>query len=376
MNISNGLEDVYIKNTSITFIDGEKGILRYRGYDIHELAENCTFEEVAYLMIFGELPSRNELVSFSGTVQKSFSLPSYVLNVIDALPQDADILSVFETAFAAFSSEERNFSWSREATLAKAPEILGHAAAVLAAAYRHSQGLKYNPPPASDSYAKSFLSASFGAVPERKIVDAMNRSLVLYADHEVPASTTAALVASSTLSDMYSSIAAAVAALRGPLHGGAAEAAYRQFTEIGRAENTDEWFSKNIIQGKKRLMGFGHRVYRTYDPRMAIFKSMAASLAKDEEERNLLRIAERLERLGVEKFSPKGIYPNTDFYSGIAFRCIGFPVTMFTSLFALSRTAGWIAHMSEYVENGGRIMRPRAVYIGHGPRELPGEKAR
>ncbi len=370
MEISNGLEDVYIKETSITYIDGEKGILRYRGYDINELVENCSFEEVAYLMIFGELPSAPELSHFSSDIQRSFRLPDYIKNVITALPRDADPLSVYETAFAAMSSEENNFSWNVENVKNKIPEIIGRAASVVAAAYRHSQDLKLKPAEPSESYAKSFLAACFdGSLDERK-VDIMNNALVLYADHEVPASTTAALVSCSTLSDMYSSVAAAIAALRGPLHGGAAEAAYQQFLDIGSPGSVDEWFRRNVIEGKKRLMGFGHRVYRTYDPRMSVFKSMAKELSRTGEQIKLLRTAERLEELGVQSFSHKHIFPNTDFYSGLVFNCIGFPLHMFTALFALSRTAGWVAQMSEYIENGGRIMRPRAVYSGHGYRRL------
>jgi citrate synthase len=374
MEISNGLEDVYIKNTSITYIDGEKGILRYRGYDIKELVENCSFEEVAYLMIFGDLPSATELSHFSADIQNSFRLPEYVENVIAVLPRDADPLSVYETAFAAMSSEEGNFRWSSENTKRKVPEIIGRAASVVACAYRHSRGLKLKSAAPSRSYANSFLEACFDGKQDKRNVEVMNSALVLYADHEVPASTTAALVSCSTLSDMYSSVAAAIAALRGPLHGGAAEAAYQQFLDIGSPGRVDGWFKENVIEGKRRLMGFGHRVYKTYDPRMSVFKSMARELAHGSEQVEMLKIAERLEDLGVRKFSDKHIYPNTDFYSGIVFSCIGFPLQMFTPLFALSRTVGWIAQMSEYIENGGRIMRPRALYVGHGYRKL--EKSR
>lgn len=370
MEISNGLEDVYIKNTGLTFIDGEKGILRYRGYDIKDLVEHCSFEEVSYLMLFGELPGREALAGFVTAIQKGYLLPEFTSRVISLLPANADALSVFETAFASLSCNEDNFVWSRENIAEKAPEALGRASAVVAAACRHMANKEAKTPAPTDSYSRSFLQACFDGEANREAVKVMNRALVLYADHEVPASTTAAIVSCSTLSDMYSSIAAAVAALRGPLHGGAAEAAYSQFEDIGSPENVEKWFSANVVDGKRRLMGFGHRVYRTYDPRMEIFKTMAKELSTSVEDRRTLAIAEKLEKMGVDRFSSKHIYPNTDFYSGAAFRCIGFPVHMFTALFALSRTVGWISHMAEYVENGGRIMRPRAIYVGPGPRSV------
>ena len=370
MEISNGLEDIYIKNTALTSIDGEKGILRYRGYDIKDLVEKCSYEEVSFLMLFGELPDRRKLAEFTSSVQKGYVLPEFTKRVISALPEDADALSVFETAFASLSCGEDGFVWSRENVALKAPEALGRASAVVAAAYRHMAGKELKLPEPTESYARSFLQACFDGAVDKRAVTVMNRALVLYADHEVPASTTAAIVSCSTLSDMYSSIAAAIAALKGPLHGGAAEAAYSQFEDIGSPENVDHWFQTNVVEGKRRLMGFGHRVYRTYDPRMAIFKSMAIELSTSDEDRQTLEIAEKLEKLGVERFSPKHIFPNTDFYSGVAFKGIGFPLHMFTALFALSRTVGWIAHMSEYVENGGRIMRPRANYTGPDARVL------
>ncbi len=371
MEVSNGLEDVCIKKTGLTFIDGEKGILRYRGYDISDLVRQCSFEEVCCLMLFGELPDREKLADFNSSVQAGYVLPDYARRVISSLPKDADALSVFETAFASLSCGEEHFVWNRENVAKKAPEALGRASAVVSAAFRHMSGKEMKTPAPTESYARSFLLACFDGELSKRAVTVMNSALVLYADHEVPASTTAALVSCSTLSDMYSSIAAAVAALKGPLHGGAAEAAYSQFLDIGSPQRVDEWFRKNVIEHRHRLMGFGHRVYRTYDPRMALFKSMASELSVSDEDKRILEIAEKLEKLGVEHFSPKHIYPNTDYYSGAAFKGIGFPVHMFTALFALSRTVGWIAHMSEYIENGGRIMRPRAIYTGPEPR-IPG----
>ncbi|MEM4313441.1 MAG: citrate/2-methylcitrate synthase, partial [Thermoplasmata archaeon] len=210
------------------------------------------------------------------------------------------------------------------------------------------------------------------------MVDAMNTALILYIDHEVPASTTAGLVAVSTLTDIYSGVTAALSALKGPLHGGAAEAAIAQFAEIGDESKIDDWFKNNILSGNRRLMGFGHRVYKTYDPRAKIFKNIAESLSRNNEEANkLFRIAKKLEELGIKQYGSKGIYPNTDYYSGIVYMSIGFPLrnNIYTGLFALSRITGWQAHFIEYVEEQHRLIRPRAVYKGPEPRPfVPIEK--
>jgi len=370
MEISSGLEDVYIKHTALTWIDGEKGELRYRGYDINDLVEHSTFEEVAYLMLNGEMPDSSQISDFRRKIQKGYLLPEFTNKIIAQLPTDADPLSIYMTALSALSSLEKNYTYSKSSDIEKAAAIIGNAGAIIAQAYRHISGKPPIDAQPSDNFARSFLRASFGEEPDGKNVSLMDKAMILYLDHEVPASTTAALVACSTLSDMYSSIAAAVAALKGPLHGGAAEAAYRQFLEIGDPSKAEEWFRKNIIEGKKKLMGFGHRVYRTYDPRMLIFKKLASEMLRTEEQRRIFAIAQKIEELGVKQFSQKHVYPNTDFYSGIAFSELGFPVNMFTALFALSRTVGWLAHISEYNETEPRLIRPRAIYSGPGPRKL------
>ncbi len=370
MEISSGLEDVYIKHTALTSIDGEKGVLRYRGYNIEDLVEHSTFEEVAYLMLYGELPSNERLATFRASLEKGYVLPDYVKKIISDIPRSAEALTIYMTAFAAMSAAENDFKWSPQTDKQKSAEIIGHAASVVANANRHISGKSVVDLKPSGSYARSFLEGALDRKADAKEVRVMDRALILYLDHEVPASTTAALVACSTLSDMYSSVAAAVAALKGPLHGGAAESAYLQFDRIGSPGNVEKWFNENIIVKKQKLMGFGHRVYKTYDPRMKIFRKMDDEIVKSPEDRNMLQTARKLEEAGVRQFGPKYVFPNTDFYSGIAFKAIGFPVNMFTALFALSRTTGWLAHISEYNESEPRIMRPRALYTGPGPREL------
>ncbi|BBD72968.1 citrate synthase [Sulfodiicoccus acidiphilus] len=366
--VSRGLENVYIKATSLTYIDGERGILRYRGYDINDLANNATYEEVVHLMLYGELPNSEQLKRVKDVLNSSYEVPEDVLRVMEVLPKDSEPVALMEAGLAALATHEKEFKW-KERDREKALEIIGKVSTITANVYRVKQGLTPRVPSPGESYAKSFLEATFSKSFTSQESSMMDKFLVLYADHEVPASTTAALVTASTLSDMYSCMVSAITALKGPLHGGAMEAAFRQFKEIGDPSKVDDWFERTIVKGGNRLMGFGHRVYRTYDPRGKIFKSMA-EVAAQGEARKYLEIAEKLETLGVKHFESKKIYPNTDFYAGILMYGLGFPDFMFTPLFALSRTLGWLAHVVEYVDEQHRLIRPRALYVGPGKREF------
>jgi citrate synthase (EC 2.3.3.1) len=368
--ISPGLENVYIKYTELTYIDGQKGIMRYRGYDINDLAEKSSFEKVSYLMLYGKFPDDSELKDFKKRINDHLVLDSYLKDILKSLPERSDSLGILQTLLSARASEESNYKYTKENDREKIPEILGSILSMVANIYRAKSGNNIIDPEHGENYAETFLKACFGSVDKDK-VKAMDSALILYMDHEIPASTTAALVTASTLSDMYSSLASAIAALRGPLHGGAAEGAYRQFLEIGTPDKVDKWFSENILNGKRRLVGFGHRVYRTYDPRLKTFKKYADILSTTEEQKNILEIAKKLEENGVKAFGSKGIYTNTDFYSGMVFNAIGFPVDMFTTLFGLSRISGILAHITEYVETQERLIRPRAIYRGPGERKYP-----
>ncbi|WP_149564962.1 citrate synthase [Sulfuracidifex tepidarius] len=373
MQVSRGLEDVIIKTTSLTFIDGEKGILRYRGYDINDLM-NASYEEVIYLMLYGDLPSRGELEEVKSIINESYDVPESVINVIFSLGRSCDPIGMMETAFGALASVY-NPAWDKERDKETALKIIAKASTVTCNVMRAKEGLKPKVPEPSESYAKSFLRSSLDKEPDELEVKAMDNSLVLYTDHEVPASTTAGLVTASTLSDMYSCVTAALAALKGPLHGGAAEGAFNQFVDIGSPEKVEEWFSRKMEE-KKRIMGFGHRVYKTYDPRAKIFKRLAESLSsRKPEAKTYFEIASKLDEVGEKHLSEKKLFPNTDFYSGILFYSMGFPVYMFTPIFALSRTLGWTSHFIEYVEEQHRLIRPRAAYVGAEKREfVPLEK--
>jgi len=362
MQISRGLEDVIIKTTSLTFIDGEKGILRYRGYDIQDLVK-ASYEELIYLMLYGELPNKEELEKVKGIINESYEVPESVINVIFSLGRSCDPLGMMETAFGAMASIY-DPKWDRNTDKETALKIIAKASTITCNVMRSKEGLKPRTPEPSESYAKSFLRSTFDREPREDEIMAMNASLILYTDHEVPASTTAGLVTASTLSDMYSCIVSALSALKGPLHGGAAEGAFKQFQEIGSPDKVEEWFSETMKE-KKRIMGFGHRVYKTYDPRARIFKELADSLSsKNPKAREYYVIASKLEEVGLRELHERKLYPNTDFYSGIVFYSIGFPVYMFTPLFALARMLGWTSHFIEYVEEQHRLIRPRAAYVG------------
>lgn len=372
--ISRGLEDVNIKWTRLTTIDGEKGILRYGGYSIEDIINSgAKVEEIQYLFLYGELPNKEKLEKFRENVEKGYNVPGYIIETIRKLPKESDSVAMQMTAFASLAAAETKFKWNKETNRELAALSIGRMAGITVNVYRHFMGMEPAIPEHSDSFAKSFLKAAFGKEPSQESIDAMNAALILYTDHEVPASTTAGLVAVSTLSDIYSGVTAALAALKGPLHGGAAEAAIAQFAEIGDENNVENWFKNNILSGNRRLMGFGHRVYKTYDPRAKIFKSFAEKLVKNNKEaEKLFKIAKKLEELGIKQYGAKGIYPNTDFYSGIVYMAIGFPLknNIYTGLFALSRITGWQAHFIEYVEEQHRLIRPRAVYKGPEPRQF------
>ncbi len=365
--ISKGLEDVNIKWTRLTSIDGEKGILKYGGYRVEDIiSSGAQVEEIQYLFLYGELPNKKQLSDFQGKIQEGYSLPNYVVDAITNLPRESDSVALQMNAFAALAATKK-FKWDKQTDRDVAATIIGNMAAITAAIYRHISGLKPLELEKSNSYARSFLKAAFGKEPSKAEVDAMNTALILYMDHEVPASTTAGLVVVSTLADIYTGIVGSLSALKGPLHGGAAEAAIAQFAQIGDPSKVQEWYNQNIATGKGRLMGFGHRVYKTYDPRAKIFKSIAVNLVKNNSEaEKMFKIAEKLEELGIANMSGKGIYPNTDYYSGIVYMSLGFPLknNIYTALFALSRVTGWMAHFIEYVEEQHRLIRPRAVYVG------------
>ena len=362
--------------SSVTFIDGDKGILRYRGYDIAELAEKSTFLESAYLLLYGDLPSRSALQGFRQKVSDYCELPPEVLTAVNSMPGHAHPMAVLAAglqalggAYPEFSSNDREKDL--EAFDQAAALIISTVRTIAAAHHRNSQGKELPKPDTSRSYCGNFLSMMFaedGAdeVPE-PVQNALDQIFLLHADHEQNCSTSTCRMIASGGANPFASLAGAVSALWGPLHGGANMAVINMLNQIHESGDDGSRFVDSAKQGKSRLMGFGHRVYRNYDPRAKILKS-ACDEALDAlgVSSPILAIARRLEEVALEDpyFIQRKLYPNVDFYSGIILQALGFPTDMFTVLFAIGRTPGWLSHWKEIAENGKKIHRPRQIYQG------------
>ncbi|MGC9130729.1 MAG: citrate/2-methylcitrate synthase [Pyrobaculum sp.] len=376
--IVHGLEDVLIKNTSISDIDGDKGILWYRGYRIEDLAQHSTYEEVSYLILYGKLPTKKDFEDYVSRMRKNRDLRPETIEVIRSLAK-AHPMFVLEAAVAAegaydednhklaealrlgrYKAEEKELAYKiAEKLVAKMPTIVAYH-------YRFSRNLDIVRPRVDLSHSANFLYMMFGKEPDPLAVRGIDLYLILHADHEVPASTFTAHVVASTLSDLYSAVAAAVAALKGPLHGGANEMAVRNYLEIGDPSKAKDIVEAATKPGGPKLMGVGHRVYKAYDPRAKIFREFSKDyVAKFGDPKNLYAIASAIEHevLNHPYFQQRKLYPNVDFWSGIAFYYMGVPYEYFTPIFAVSRVVGWVAHILEYWENN-RIFRPRACYVG------------
>ncbi len=376
--IIHGLEDILIKNTSISDIDGEKGILWYRGYRIEDLARNSTYEEVSYLILYGKLPNRKELDEFTERLKTHRDLHPSTVEVIKSLAKAHPMFAIEAAVAAEGAFDEDNLKLAealrvgrykaeeKELAYRVAEKLVAKMPSIVAYHYRFSRGLDVVKPRRDLSHAANFLYMMFGKEPEPLVARGIDLYLILHADHEVPASTFTAHVVASTLSDMYSAVAAAVGALKGPLHGGANEMAVRNYLEIGDPSKAKELVEAATKPGGPKLMGVGHRVYKAYDPRAKIFKEFSQDYVnKFGDPKNLYAIASAIEQeiLNHPYFQQRKLYPNVDFWSGIAFYYMGIPYEYFTPIFAVSRVVGWVAHILEYWEIN-RIFRPRACYIG------------
>jgi len=361
----------------ITFIDGDKGILRYRGYPIEQLAEHSSYLEVAYLLLYGELPAPTELTDWSWNITHHTFIHEQIKKFMDGFHYNAHpmgmlvgtvgALSTFYTdAKDIFNPESRRHQIYR--LIAKMPTLAGFA-------YRHSVGMPYDYPDNDLSYPGNFLNMMFKMTevkykPNRVLEHALDVLFILHADHEQNCSTNAMRSIGSSHVDPYSAVAGAAAALYGPLHGGANEQVLRMLKEIGSKERVPEYIKK-VKGGEGRLMGFGHRVYKNYDPRAKIIKQIAHEVFEVTGKNPVIDIALELERIALEDeyFVSRKLYPNVDFYSGIIYQAMNFPVDMFPVLFAIPRTSGWLAQWEEMLLDGEqKIARPRQVYLGHDQR--------
>ncbi len=370
--------DPAFKNTAsttstITYIDGDRGILRYRGYPIEVLAEKCTFLEVAYLLLFGELPDKEELDNWEREITHHTLLHENMKGLLEDFRYDAHPMGMLISGVAALSTfyPEAKQVEDPENRLLQIKRLIAKMPTLAAYAYRFSMGFPINYPDNDLTYAGNFLNMMFKMVePKYEPHPALQRALdvlfILHADHEQNAGTTAMRTIGSTLSDPYSAIAGAAAALYGPRHGGANEAVVRMLTEIGDVKNIPGYIER-VKQGEFRLMGFGHRVYKNYDPRARLVKEVADEVFEVTKRNPLLDIALELERVALEDdyFVSRRLYPNVDFYSGIIYQAMGLPTSMFPVMFAIPRTAGWLAQWQEMLEDPEQaIARPRQVYLG------------
>jgi citrate synthase len=361
----------------ITFIDGDKGVLLYRGYPIEQLAEQSTYLETAYLILFGELPGAEQLQEWTHQITMHTMVHENIKKFMDGFTYDAHPMGVFVSTVAALSTfypdskqifDETSRRRQIQRLIAKVPTIAAYA-------YRHSIGRPYVYPDNELSFPGNFLNMLFKMTELKyRVNPVLERALdvlfILHADHEQNCSTSVMRSIGSSHADPYSAIAGAAAALYGPLHGGANEAVLRMLQEIGSLQNVPG-FIKRVKAGEGRLMGFGHRVYKSYDPRAKIIKRTADQVFEVTGRNPLLDIALELERIALEDeyFVSRKLYPNVDFYSGLIYQAMGFPVEMFAVLFAIARTVGWVAQWEEMLlDQEQKIARPRQVYIGAGPR--------
>jgi citrate synthase len=368
----------------ITYIDGDQGILNYRGYPIEQLAEKSTFLETAYLLLFGELPSRQQLQDWKYHITHHTIIHRNIEKFIDGFHYDAHPMGMLLSTVAAMSTfypDATNITDPESRTL-QTYRLIAKMPTLAAFTYRHSIGMPFAYPDNDLDYTGNFLNMLFKKTelkykPNPVLERALDVLFILHADHEQNCSTNAMRVIGSSHVDPYSATAGAAAALYGPLHGGANEAVLRQLSEIGSKERIPETI-KRVIAGEVRLMGFGHRVYKNYDPRARIIKNLAYEVFEVTGKNPMIDIALELERIALEEdyFIQKKLYPNVDFYSGLIYQAMGFPITIFPVLFAIARTAGWMAQWMEMMEDPDKkIARPRQVYLGPGPREyLPIEK--
>ena len=344
-----GLEDVIVCKSSVSDVDGEKGILTFRGYDVYDLAEHAIFEEIAYLLLFGELPTKEQLNNFNEKLISYRKVPSSVMKILKDCPLDAHPMTVLRTGISALGCTD---TYADETSLVNEVEIsyklIAQVATITAAIARIRTGkdpISHDP---ALGHAANFMYMITGRRPDEITAKIMDMSLVIHADHELPASTFSALVVNSSLTDMYSSITAAIGSLKGPLHGGANEVALRNILKICSPENVKTYMD-DVIKTKKKVPGIGHRVYKTMDPRAVILKKYAKDLSTTPEIRKMFAVAEELEKQCIAAFSHKGLYPNVDFYSGIVYYALDIPLEIFTPIFAVSRIAGWTARLLEYL---------------------------
>jgi citrate synthase len=361
MNTPKGLEGVVATTSSICYIDGDQGVLAYRGIDIHELADNSTFEETCYLLWFSKLPTREELKGLRERMAAERKLDPAIINLLRTAPKGTQPMDVLRTAVSALSfydPDEKNND--HDANIRKSIRLTSQIPMIVAAYDRIRKGKNVIEPDRSLSHAANFLLQLNGTPPSATAERALDIALILHADHELNASTFAARVTAATLSDMHSAITSAIGALKGPLHGGANEAVFQILQAIDKAGADPVEYVKGMLAQKKKIPGFGHRVYHTEDPRATHLRKMSRDLGHASGQDKWYEMSAQ-----IEKFvkADKNLNANVDFYSASTYHNLGIDVDLFTPVFAVSRVSGWTAHVIEQLDDN-RLIRPRAEYVG------------
>jgi citrate synthase len=362
-NFVPGLAGVPAAKSTVGFIDGQQGILRYRGIRIEELAENTTFEETSYLLLNDKLPTDAELSAFEKELKSHRALPSGVIDLLRTLPRETHPMVALQAATAALSGwfgglDVTDAKANREASV----RMIANFPTIVAAFDRLRRGLQPIGPDNDLAHAENFLYMLRGEKPDAQMSRILDVCLVLHAEHGFNASTFTTRVVGSTLANPYAAVSAGVGSLSGPLHGGANERVLQMLEQIGSVEAVPEWLDR-MVREKQKIMGLGHRVYKVKDPRATVLQGMAGDLFETHGSTQLYDIARKLEQVAAEKLGDKGIYPNVDFYSGLVYQKLGIETDQFTPIFAIARISGWAAHWLEQLEDN-RIYRPSQIYVG------------
>jgi citrate synthase len=364
--LARGLKDVVLDTTESSFIDGEIGVLLYRGYTIHDLAENSNFVEVSYLLLYGALPTKQQLADFDKRLIQHRTLPPEVIEVI-RLVKAAHPMDVLRTAVSALSAFDPDTEdMSRDANIRKSERLIGQFPTIVAAHHRIRSGLEPLAPRNDLSHAANFLYMLEGKEPAQEATDAMDLDFLLHAEHGANASAFAGRVTASTLSDMHSSIVTAIGTLKGPLHGGAAEAVQKMTSEIGDPSRAEAYI-KEKLANKERIMGFGHRVYRAEDPRARHMRERSRVLGEKMGHSEWYQILTQVEK-DMAPYQSRGIFVNVDFYAGSVYALLGLPEDIFVPIFAIGRIPGWCVEILEQYDNN-MLIRPLLQYTG--PKDLP-----
>ena len=355
-----GLRGVAAASSSISDVNGEKGELIYQGYNIHDLARHATFEEVVFLLWNKRLPTHDELNTLERTLSHSYELPSEIITLMKQFPREANPIDVLRTVVSAlefYDGDARDLS--REATLRTAIKLTAQFPTIVAASDRFRNGLEPVPPDPSLNIAANFLYMLKGEKPSERDARIFDVCLTLHADHELNASTFTARVVAGTLADMYAAITAAIGALSGPLHGGANTAVMKTLLEIGSVDNVERYIKDALVK-KRKIMGFGHAVYKTEDPRATHLRQFSREVGESAGDSKWYEMSRKVEEVIMRE---KGLYPNVDFFSASTYYMMGIPLDLYTPIFAVSRISGWTGHVLEqYGDN--KLIRPRAEYIG------------